>query len=132
MELLALGVGNHFRWMGPVSDVETQGISALSMLIGICSVSETEALPLDEKKTFPGLWQLEVPVSSQMKPASRICRNSVLPARQTPAHKPSILGQKTLAMGQMRGETRSCASETLVPTSVIFFSSDLHDLQHFY
>lgn len=43
MELLALGVGNSFRLMGLVSDVETQGVSAPSMVIRVCFVSDSRA-----------------------------------------------------------------------------------------
>lgn len=43
MELLAQGVGNSFRLMGLVSDVETQGVSTPSMVIRICFVSDNRA-----------------------------------------------------------------------------------------
>lgn len=47
MELLALGVGNSFRLMGLVSDVETRGVSAASMVIRICFVSDNRATAAD-------------------------------------------------------------------------------------
>lgn len=43
MELLAPGVGNSYRLMRLVSDVETRGVSAPSMVIRICFVSDNRA-----------------------------------------------------------------------------------------
>lgn len=52
MELLALGVGNSFRLMGLVSDVETQGVSAPSIVIRICFVSDNRAAARGEENPF--------------------------------------------------------------------------------
>lgn len=54
MELLAQGVGNSFRLMGLVSDVETQGVSAPSMVIRICFVSDNRAAADRWDKPFQG------------------------------------------------------------------------------